>query len=145
MSSAELNHLRDAGLLETKGSGPKTYYIPSETFLNIAKGEDVSGQPETLSQELPLLSRELPPEISDLITEVGKRAKPEKLTGAILKLCAWQPLKASEIAQILNRDQEYITRDYLTPMVETGKLAYTIPTMPNHPNQAYTIPQRGNA
>lgn len=144
-ASARLRHLRDAGLLETKGSGPKTYYIPSETFLNIAKGEDVSGQPETLSQELPLLSRELPPEISDLITEVGKRAKPEKLTGAILKLCAWQPLKASEIAQILNRDQEYITRDYLTPMVETGKLAYTIPTMPNHPNQAYTIPQRGNA
>ena len=143
-ASARLRHLRDAGLLETKGSGPKTYYIPSETFLNIAKGEDVSGQPETLSRELPLLSRELPSEISDLITEVGKRAKPEKLTGAILKLCAWQPLKASEIAQILNRDQEYITRDYLTPMVETGKLAYTIPTMPNHPNQAYTIPQRGN-
>jgi ATP-dependent DNA helicase RecG len=31
-------------------------------------------------------------------------------------------------------------RDYLSPMVAEGLLAYTIPEMENHPDQRYTLP-----
>jgi ATP-dependent DNA helicase RecG len=151
-ASARLRHLRDVGLLETKGSGPKTYYIPSEKLTNIANANGLidmsnplSDKIEGLSQESQALSQELPPEISDLITGLGKRAKPEMTTNAILKLCEYKSLKASEIAKILGRDQDYITRDYLTPMVDAGTLTYTIPAMPNHPDQAYVTPKKDEA
>lgn len=141
-SSAHLRRLRDFGLLEAKGSGPKTYYVPSEKLTSVPKLMALSRESEGLSQESSGLSQELPPEIRDIITGVGKRATPEKTAQAILALCSWRPHKASEIAGRIGRVQEYITRDYLTPMIEEGKLAYTIPEMPNHPDQAYTIAKR---
>jgi len=105
----------------------------------------LSDKIDALSRESDALSRELPPEISELITGLGKRAKPEMITEVILKLCAYKSLKASEIAKILGRDQDYITRDYLTPTVDEGALTYTIPAMPNHPDQAYVTPKKDEA
>ena len=59
----------------------------------------------------------------------------------ILDLCALRPLSAREMAAVLNRtEHKPLVRDYLSPMVKEGLLAYTIPEMENHPDQRYTVP-----
>jgi ATP-dependent DNA helicase RecG len=61
-------------------------------------------------------------------------------------LCAWQPLSARELAAHLgNRDPKVLLREHLSAMVEARELAYTIPQMPNHPAQRYTLPPSENA
>jgi ATP-dependent DNA helicase RecG len=34
----------------------------------------------------------------------------------------------------------HLVRELLSPMVQEGLLAYTIPEMENHPDQRYTVP-----
>jgi ATP-dependent DNA helicase RecG len=38
------------------------------------------------------------------------------------------------------RDHKHLVREFLSPMVHEGLLAYTIPEMENHPDQRYTVP-----
>jgi ATP-dependent DNA helicase RecG len=50
-------------------------------------------------------------------------------------------LSAKELAALLRgRDQKHLVREFLSPMVHEGLLAYTIPAMENHPDQRYTVP-----
>lgn len=57
----------------------------------------------------------------------------------ILELCHWHSLSARELATILGRQEHKpLVRDYLSPMVAEGLLAYTIPEMENHPDQRYS-------
>lgn len=59
----------------------------------------------------------------------------------IVDLCRWRALSARELAIILHgREHKPLVRDYLTPMVDEGLLAYTIPEMEKHPDQRYTVP-----
>lgn len=59
------------------------------------------------------------------------------LIGIITDLCNEEPLKSSEMAGLLKRNETYL-RTILAEMVgENGPLAYAIPEMPTHPNQAY--------
>jgi ATP-dependent DNA helicase RecG len=45
------------------------------------------------------------------------------------------------MAELLGgRDQKHLVREFLSPMVRDGLLAYTIPEMENHPDQRYTVP-----
>ena len=68
---------------------------------------------------------------------LGQRKDPDEVKDVIVQLCRWKALQASEISQILDRDQAYITRQYLTPLVRNGMLAFTLPDNPAHPQQAY--------
>ncbi len=55
----------------------------------------------------------------------------------IVDLCAWQPLTARELAQLLNRKPRYLKRRYLNPMIKKGLLQYEVPDKPRSPDQAY--------
>ena len=56
----------------------------------------------------------------------------------IYALCAWHPLTAQQIAELLNRkDKKHLVRQYLTPLVKDGLLKYVYPERGNSPNQAY--------
>ncbi|MCL2646826.1 MAG: hypothetical protein FWD61_07445 [Phycisphaerales bacterium] len=43
-----------------------------------------------------------------------------------------------QLSLLLGRQREPLVRDYLKPMIDAGQLTYTIPDMPNHPDQTYT-------
>lgn len=43
-------------------------------------------------------------------------------------------------ANLGRKEHKPLVRDYLSPMVAEGLLAYTIPVMENHPDQRYTVP-----
>jgi ATP-dependent DNA helicase RecG len=65
------------------------------------------------------------------------------LKNVILDLCKWKPLKSSELVGIIGRTEKYLLRNFITPLRESGKIEYTHPEMPNHPQQAYKTVDNG--
>ena len=157
-ASTHLRRLRDLKLLEKRGSGSRTYYEPGLAFVpgpragGVEKGAE-SRQVGAQSRELESQSREpggesrdpditltaegLPEHLRQAIAGLSKRPKEEDLRGMIRAICDWRTLTSAQLANFLNRRQDPLVRDHLKPMVATGQLRYTIPEMPNHPNQAY--------
>lgn len=165
-ASTHLRRLRDLKLLEKKGSGSRTYYEPGEAFVpgpraESGAGEGESHQPGAQSRELEGQSREvgtesrdpdaslttqdLPQHLRQTVAGLSKRPKEDALRGVIRAICAWHPVTSAQLASLLDRRQDPLVRDHLKPMVDAGTLRYTIPAMPNHPNQAYAAPSEEEA
>lgn len=152
-ASGHLRRLRDLELLEMKGAGSRTYYVQGPRFLTAPKGpvpEAVSGQSDSHQEardshqprqdsHQPLET--IPRELAERIPAAGSKPRREVLRALIVDLCRWRALTARELAVILRgREHKPLVRDYLTPMVADGLLAYTIPAMENHPDQRYMAP-----
>ena len=137
-ANADLRKLRELGLLNQKGKSKFTYYTTSELLKSYIsnKEEILSALPPDLSA-LPT-GEDIPSELKQLIVSLGKRTNDkEKIANIILQLCSHKPMKSKEIAQILEKTEKYIFREFLKPLLDEKKLNYTIPDMINHPNQAY--------
>lgn len=152
-ASGHLRRLRDLDLLEMKGAGSRTYYVPGPRFLAALRVPPVetsaalanSHQSDANSHQSMSDShqpqRTIPAELAARIPEPGNKPRRNVLRSLIVDLCRWQTLSARELATILNgREPKPLVRDYLSPMVTKGLLAYTIPEMENHPDQRYTVP-----
>jgi ATP-dependent DNA helicase RecG len=152
IASGQLRGLRDLGLLEQRGKGAATYYVPTERLLNptatysvapsAGKAQSQEPTPATSSQSqgFPALPQGFPPlpkELAAAIADLGERARPSDVKPVIRRLCAWRAIRAEELAALLRRGQPYVTRTYLTPMVRDGELKFTHPDQPAHPQQAY--------
>ena len=164
-ASHELRKLRELNLLEQKGKGSATYYVPGSEFPKAldekSSKEQVPPQGEhgtltpshgtlasshgTLAPDLGTLSNELPSVLAERVSALGQRPG-EKIRPIILELCRWRDLSATQLAEILGRpDSKALKRDHLGPMVEAKQLEYTYPDMERHPKQAYrtSIPSSG--
>lgn len=125
-ASAELRDLSKKDLLSPKGKGRATYYVP---------GKNLSTPPQDLSAPVP---SQVPEQLLDRIKQLGARVNDESLIkGILIDLCKQTYFKASEIAKLLSKREDYIKRKYLSPMIESGELIYRFPEMINHPEQAY--------
>lgn len=83
----------------------------------------------------------LPDDLKARIPGIGTKPRKEVLRALIRDLCAWREFSARDMADLLGgRDHKHLVREFLTPMVAEGLLAYTIPAMENHPDQRYTLP-----
>ena len=146
-----LQKLRDSGLLEQKGKGRSTYYLPSVKFIATLEvgplgAEVVSLAPELVSLRLKkeLVSLEsLPDELKELVSNFSRRASREKVSHIVLALTAWNSLNKEDFGSLLKRDAKLFWRRHLTPMRVEGLIEYTIPDMINHPKQAYKITEKG--
>ncbi|MEI6891392.1 MAG: ATP-binding protein [Pontiella sp.] len=155
-ASADLRKLRDLGLISRKGKGSATYYVKGPKFPKtleesaIAEAEEASGhgtlaaghgtlaaEHGTLAAEHGSLRSELPTELLEKVEELTLR--PGNKVRPVLKLlCQWRALTATQIAEILGRnDSKSIKRDHLKPMIDAEELVYTYPDMEKHPHQAY--------
>lgn len=157
-ASVELRSLRDMDILVQKGKGRSTYYIPGKYFQTSTLASTSFGQemnshsmgiksegtlpdyPESLPDNLKSLSdnlESLPDNLKKKIENLGRRVKEkEQMNALILDLCQWQPLTLRQLSLIIRRNEKYLFQ-YITPLKTEGKLEYTIPDMPNHPDQAY--------
>lgn len=152
-ASNDLRALRDIDLLEAKGQSRATYYIRggalSRLIEPVPEGggtlsedtQDPNNQNEdTLIEPVNSLLNQLPDNLKDLLNHLGQRTKDkEEVNELIIALCSWKPLKLSELAGLLQRRDKYLLYHFITPLRKAKKITYTIPEMPNHPNQAYTI------
>jgi ATP-dependent DNA helicase RecG len=156
-ASVSLRKLRNNGLLELKGKGSQTYYVPGKAisdreteasntgFLPAESAQQVRPLSAELAPQVRPLSEELldmPVELKKELDSLGARATQDKVKSLILKLCAVKPLKLPEIAFFLNRNANYIREIYLMPLINEGALRYTFPQQPNHPQQAYKTIRR---
>jgi len=148
-ASSHLRRLRDLGLLEQKGRGNATFYVPTSGLLtggisplaphiSPLSGE-LAPHISPLSGEqtsLPEWSLALPEELRKKITDLKKRMSPQEIKNLIKELCAVQPLKLSEISTILGRHPKYVRENYLNEMIKLAELEHVF-TDPSHPQQAY--------
>ncbi len=152
-ASGHLRRLRDLELLEMKGAGSRTYYVPGPRFLvaQLAPVPAIDSDPSNShqdpqdshqsSKDSHQLLATIPADLAARVPPSGSKPRREILRALIVDLCRWRASSARELASILNdREHKPLVRDYLTPMVGAGLLAYTIPAMENHPDQRYTVP-----
>jgi ATP-dependent DNA helicase RecG len=150
-ASTHLRRLRSLDLLVMKGSGSRTYYVPGPAFAgNTHQSEIVENQSvdtnthqsfentHHLLPESPSPLGGISDELKQRIADAGVKPRQEVVRGIIHDLCAVRAFSADEICEVLGRrDPKDLVRSHLTPMREAGELSYTIPEMPNHPEQRY--------
>lgn len=163
-ASQDLRRLRGHGLIEKKGKGSATYYVPTERFLSSLPdgGGALSAQvnqsggalspevrqaggviPDDRHQFTGVISpkshqlAELPSVLRTRVETVGSYASRDEVKATLRALCAWRAFSVGELAELLGRETKYLRRHYLSPMIEAGELEYTEPDMINHPRQAY--------
>ncbi|TYR79176.1 transcriptional regulator [Priestia megaterium] len=66
-----------------------------------------------------------------------KRLNPEKMESIILDLCREKPLMLKDLAYLLERTPDGVRNNYLSKLLQQGKLQLKYPNQPNHPKQAY--------
>lgn len=57
----------------------------------------------------------------------------------ILSIFQVRPFKLTELASILNKADNYLSRKYIKVLIENEKLEFLYADMINHPNQAYKL------
>lgn len=155
-ASARLRRLRDLGIMDMKGSGSRTYYLPSAEFTRTLveppadepdghqvgpDSHQVGPDGHQVGPDDRLALSAIPPELTRRIPPEGAKPRREVIRRLLVDLCAWRALSARELATILRRkEHKPLVRDHLTPMVAAGTLAYTFPAMEKHPDQKYTVP-----
>jgi ATP-dependent DNA helicase RecG len=147
LATAELRELTQHGLTLRKGQGRSTYYLAglplrvpagsqsTQALSQSTQAPDQSVQPSEQSvQAYPELPLELVRQIGPL-----EKWKTDRLNleAAILALCQWQTQPGEALEFYLQRDRKYLFRKFIQPLMKEGRLQYTIPDMPNHPEQAY--------
>ena len=165
-ASFDLHDLCTKGLLEQKGQSKSTYYIAGEKFVNsradgensraigensrvggennnaIGENNNVIGENNNVIEENNNVIEEnnnaLPADLLEKCKNLKKWEPSEKMKDLIIELCAYTPLSINDIANIIRRKPFSVWYLYIKPLIESGKLFYTIPEMIKHPNQKYT-------
>ncbi len=137
---------RDAG--GEDGNAPPGEDGEESGKLGIQSGklERKSGKLEEESGKLGIQSGELeiPPELAEEVVGLKQWAPQLEVRRIVIRLCAWQPLSAEEIARILGRERSYVAEAYITPLVRSGDLERTIPGSPTDPRQKYRASAQGS-
>jgi ATP-dependent DNA helicase RecG len=133
---------------ETHQLESKTHQLESETHQLESKTHQLESKTHQLESETHQLAEfsekdRLPIELKNKTERINKRSKSEEVKSLIYELCAWQPLTAQQIAEILNRkSKKHLVRQYLTPLTKEGRLKYVYPERGNSPNQAYIAQEK---
>ena len=80
----------------------------------------------------------IPEELQMRISNLGKKVSLDELRLIIVELCKIQPRTRKELADILNKSEEYLRKQILPGMLE-NELSLLYPDSPNTPNQAYKV------
>ncbi len=140
-AGVDLRDLREKKLIDQRSTGKSTYYLPASSFLDtmVDKGTTMVGKDPTMVGKDPtMVGKEIPNEIRILILKLGKRSRNQELMEkTIIELCKWRDLSIAELSEILQRNEKYIKTNYIQPLIEKGKIVYTIPEMLTHPKQKY--------
>ncbi len=150
-ASSDLRGLREKGIVLQKGKGRNTYYMPNHDFV-LWEGflsEPVPALSEpvlTLSALLPgqstplrqSLLDKLPLDAKEKLEKLGKRSNDKAdVENMIIELCREQAMSLNDLSILLGKREKYLLYNFIKPLREKGRITYTRPEMPNHPQQAY--------
>ena len=153
-ASAKLSMMRDAGLLEMKGKGKATYYVPGGRF-PVAKHETTP----PLAQTTPPRSQTTAPQAQitapqgqttahqgqttaplpeDLVSDLaalGRKAPRERVVELMVRLCSYRAMTKDDLVKYLKRSEA--TVKHMAASLVGTRLSYLYPEVIHHPNQAY--------
>lgn len=151
-ASIDLRDLKDKEIFEAKGKGKATYYIPGIN-LNYDKKENgesepvreesepVRGESEPVQRESEpvrlLLIDKLSPALKEKLKKYSGRVMKKDMEDFICELCDENDFSISQLSILLYKRDKYLLNRFIKPLREKGRLKYTIPDMPNHPQQTY--------
>ena len=147
-ASMSLRKLRSYRLLDLRGSGSRTYYVPGEALTAIpgsvssipANGGNIPARATNTHAARGGSLANLPASLAVDIERLGKRLHPDAAEALILRICRHQPCSGEEIATVMGRTKDYVTQKYLYQMIKRGSLVYLYPEMMKHPQQKYKTP-----
>jgi ATP-dependent DNA helicase RecG len=160
-ASRHLRKLCDCDLLQKKGSGPKTFYVPTAKAMANwppaavdvlksgeprAKSGELRGKSGELKGKSEELMNEIPAELRERVEALGKKASISHALDVVLALLKWRELSVAEVAKILKRTPEYVRSTYVAPLVQGDLIQATNPEAPTDPRQRYraTRPNKAN-
>ena len=169
-ASADLHDMCKKGLLEQKGQSRSSYYIAGAKFVNDTdsnhlnrRGDGENSIGDSLNSRgkgvlnsrgdslnsrgkgaLNSIGQQLPIILEERVAKLGKRAKPEEMKELVIELCKLEPMSLLELANTLKRKPSSLRYLYINPLIESGKLFYTIPEMRSHPDQKYTTVKKNS-
>lgn len=145
-ASAKLSMMRDAGLLEMKGRGKATYYVPGDRFpitkleTTPPKGQTTPPQGQTTppkGQTTVSLPKDL---VSDLAA-LGRKAPRERVVELMVRLCSCRAMTRDDLVKYLKRSDA--TVKHIAASLVGTRLSYFYPEVIHHPNQAYIALESG--
>ncbi len=128
---------------EPKGLSTEPLLLSTEAKnIDVIDGQVVGIFDEGLSTEAQEINRkvlmdELPFRLQGKIYTLKERESFEILEEIILEICNVRPFRLAELGSILGKGDNYLSRKYLKPLIESDKLKFLHSDMINHPNQAY--------
>ena len=143
----DIKSLEQLDLIEMKGQGRKTYYVPTAKLkgLYCLNGETLEANLETLEANLETLEAKreniadvIPVTLKERIDNFGKRIPRDILFDSIVELCRLRPLSGEELSRILGKSEAYLKNEILPKLIESHRLKFLYPEMINHPDQKYT-------
>jgi predicted HTH transcriptional regulator len=151
--SKALHTLTDKKWLESDGSGPGTFYYfaGSHPLKQAQMFEESSEHLGKSSEHLRKSSEHLTPETMENLkkkTEIIRNTKkaPKKLVEAmILDVCRDEFVSLNELAEILNRDSDFLRNHYINRLADNGRLERAHPNLRNHPKQRYRTRREGKS
>ena len=132
-ASAKLSMMRDAGLLEMKGRGKATYYVPGDRF-PIAKHETTPPQAQTTPPQ-GQTTAPLPKDLVSDLAALGRKAPQERIVELMVRLCSCRAMTKEDLMKYLNRSEATIR--HIATSLLGKRLSYLYPEVIHHPNQAY--------
>ena len=132
-ASAKLSMMRDAGLLEMKGRGKATYYVPGDRF-PAAKHETTAPQAQTTAPQ-GQTTIPLPKDLVSDLAALGRKAPRERVVELMVRLCSCRAMTKEDLMKYLNRSEATIR--HIATSLLGKRLAYLYPEVIHHPNQAY--------
>ncbi len=165
-ASIELRQLKKLELFKSKGKGKGTYYVSGDklstpadgliTVVNdlrtLAQGLSIpihtESEPvhEAIVNQLPeesepvrdALVNQLPIHLKEKLNKfTGRTTDKEALEIFICELCDFKDYSTKQLSVLFTKQEKYMLHNFIKPLRESGRLEYTIPEMPNHPQQAY--------
>ena len=160
-ASAKLSMMRDAGLLEMKGRGKATYYVPGDRFpiakhettaplaqTTLPQGQTTLPQDQTTppqaqttapqGQTTAPLAQTTAPLPKDLVSDLaalGRKAPRERVVELMVRLCSCRAMTKEDLMKYLNRSEATIR--HIATSLLGKRLSYLYPEVIHHPNQAY--------
>lgn len=139
-ASKSLRKLREHDILEDRGSGSRTYYVPGRIMRERSLTDDGSMHARGAigdGRSRVIARSEMPTNLRLRFEAMGRRIEATDMEDLIVSLCAWRALSAEEMANLLGKTKNYISNKYLHRMVKDGRLRHKYPAMVKHPGQRY--------
>ena len=145
-ASAKLSMMRDAGLLEMKGRGKATYYVPGDRFpitkleITPPKGQTTPPQGQTTPPQVQT-TVSLPKDLVSDLAALGRKAPRERVVELMVRLCSCRAMTKDDLVKYLKRSDATIK--HIAASLVGTRLSYLYPEVIHHPNQAYIALESG--